>query len=92
MKIILSLIFFLLIFTNCKKSNSNSNEQEVTYEVVLENTTTWYGGYMNETGDIISLTDQKSNWKHSFRRPKNLCCLQLYAYPNGGLIVMQMLY
>lgn len=73
------LTFFLCIFLSCKKE---PKVFEITYQVILLNATTWSGSYLDENGNIIDVTRQKSGWQYVFKDTKGLHALMLSAKPD----------
>lgn len=75
----LGMLAVLVCLSSCKKNKP----EEVTYEVLLLAATTWHGTYLNDQGQVISVTGATNGWKHSFTNTKRLSMVTMTAYPDG---------
>lgn len=71
---------YLISFSSCKKE---ATVDEVTYEVTLENSTTWHGAYLNKDAQVIGITGAPTNWNYTFKNTNNLIVVTLNAYSDG---------
>lgn len=70
----------LLTMPSCKKE---PKVDEVTYEVILTNSATWHGSYLDENAQAISITNAASNWSYKFKNTNDLAIAVIQAYPDG---------
>lgn len=76
-------IFILLI--SCKKEEKkyDPTTDVITYEVRLENATSWHGVYFNENAQAVDVTDAVSGWKYTFINKNLFIAPTILGYPDG---------
>jgi outer membrane protein assembly factor BamB len=77
---IMLLLFCAALFGGCSKE---TKPDQITYEVLLLNASTWDGSYLDQEARVVSVTNGPLAWEHKFTNDKGLSVLTLQAYPNG---------
>ncbi len=87
-KTIILLLLTSTFFYSCKKADlitatSTAKIDEVTYEVDLQNATTWHGSFINEHAQVIGIDDAPNHWRYTFKNSQNLMVLNVTGYADG---------
>ncbi|MEO8769983.1 MAG: hypothetical protein ABI402_07855 [Ferruginibacter sp.] len=87
-KTIIYLLMATSLFSACKKDeliigNPSSKVDEITYEVDLQNATTWHGSFMNENAKVVGIDNAPNHWKYTFKNTQNLIVLNVTGYTDG---------
>lgn len=69
-----------LLISSCKKE---SKVDEIKYEVTLTSATSWYGAYLNESSQVVSMSSAPNNWTYTFKNINELVVVILQAYADG---------